>query len=211
MRALIGAMLVVWLLWSAAHGAEIPPDAQKHLPTLAAAYKTHWPQAPLKHVAAGQVEQESDWKERATLKTNRELGRGLCQMTITKSFNIYESAVKWKALKGWDWRSDPYNPLYQLTFLVLQDRCNFEAQKAISDLERWKIALVRYNAGDGRIAARRRYALAKGLRTDRWTGGLEDAHGTLENSVLYGRPLWKAVNEYPRVIIQRAAKYEGRI
>lgn len=206
-----------WVFWflvvavGSVHADPIPAAATKHLPTLAAAYKSGWPDAPLKYLACGQVEQESNWNEKATLKTSRELGRGLVQMTVTKSFNIYKDAVKYKALRSWDWEKDPYNPLYQLTFLVLQDRDNFNESKAINAEEQWKIAWVRYNAGDGRVSARRRYAIAKGLKTDRWTGGLEDAHGSLENSVLYGRPLWKAVNEYPRVIMKKAEKYKGKL
>ena len=204
-------VLILLLVPGLACAQELPPGASKNLPTLAKVYRTHWAPAPLKHVAAGQVEKESNWNERAHLHTDREDGYGLVQMTRTRSFNIYLSAVKWKALKGWDWRADPYNPEKQLTFLVLQDKCNYEASKAVSPEERWKIALVRYNAGDGRIAARRRYALGAGLPTDRWTGGLEQAHGALENSVLYGRPLWKAVNEYPRVVFKLAEKYRGKL
>lgn len=207
-----GWLFIIAGLWGNAHAADaIPPGAVKHLPTLAGAYASQWPDAPLKHVAAGQVEQESGWNERATLKTSRELGRGLVQMTITKSFNIYKDAVRYKALRDWDWQKDPFSPPKQLLFLVLQDKANYVSTKAVDAVETWKMALVKYNAGDGRIIARRRYAIAKGLPVDRWTGGLEDAHGALENSVLYDRPLWKAVNEYPRVIFKRSEKYRGRL
>ena len=132
-------------------------------------------------------------------------------MTITKSFNIYQDAVKYKLLKGWDWKNNPYDPGKQLIFLGYQDRDNFNESKAINAEEQWKIALVRYNAGDGRINARRRYAIAKGLPTDRWTGGLELAHSPMENSILYGATLWKTVNAYPELIFKKAEKYKGHI
>ena len=208
MRLTIALLL---LLATAAQGGDLPPGATRNLPHLASAYQSQWSDAPLKYVSAGQVEQESDWNEKATLHTSRELGRGLVQMTVTKNFNIYKDAVRYKALKGWDWQTDPYNPLYQLTFLVLQNKNNFAQSQAINAEERWKIALVRYNAGDGRISIRRRYAIAKGLPTDRWTGGLELAHSPAERSVLYGRPLWKTVNEYPAVIMRKAERYKGKI
>lgn len=208
---MIRAALILALTPGLVAAQDIPAGAAKNLPVLAKVYRTHWGTAPLKHVAAGQVERESNWNERAHLHTSREDGYGLVQMTVTRSFNIYLTAVKWRALRDWDWRADPYNPERQLTFLVLQDKANYEASKAVNAEERWKMALVRYNAGDGRIAARRRYALGAGLPLDRWTGGLEQAHGALENSVLYGRPLWKAVNEYPRVVFQLADKYKGRL
>lgn len=202
-------VLFILAVAGSAHGEAIPAGAVKNLPTLSKAYATAWPGAPLKYIAGGQVEQESQWNERATLRTSRELGRGLVQMTVTKNFNIYKDAVHYKELKGWNWRADPYNPLYQLMFLVRQNRDNYSASKAVNPAETWKIALVRYNAGDGRINARRRYALAVGLPVDRWSGGLELAHGPLENSVLYGRPLWKAVNAYPTEIFKKAEKYKG--
>lgn len=210
MRRGIGITIALLLMAGMAQAA-ISPGAAKDLPLLRMAFLSIWPQAPLLHIPAGQVEQESDWNEHATLKTPRELGRGLCQMTVTKNFNIYLDAVKYKALKGWDWKTSPYDPAKQLTFLAYQDRDNFTASKAINAEEQWKITLVRYNAGDGRINARRRYAIAKGIPTDRWTGGLEQAHSPLENSILYGATFWKTVNAYPTLIFKKAEKYKGHI
>lgn len=134
-------------------------------------------------------------------------------MTITSRFNIYLEAVKWKPLAGWDWESDPYNPHNQLTFLVLQNKANWTQWRpySVNDIECWKMALVSYNAGSGRVLKRRQYALAKGVKADRWTQGLEDAHSPAEDVSLYKRPLWEAVNEYPRVIFRRAKKYEGMV
>jgi hypothetical protein len=209
MRSLV--VIAGLLLTTVACAEQIPAGAVRNLPHLAAAYRAQWPDAPLKHIPAGQIEQESGWNEKAHLHTSREDGYGLGQMTVTKTFNIFTDAVKYKALKNWNWKADPYNPLYQLTFLVLQDKDNFLQTKAINAEERWKISLVKYNAGEGRINVRRRYAIAAGLPTDRWTGGLELAHGPSEVSILYGRPLWKAVNEYPKIIFQRGQKYKGAI
>ena len=208
MRREAGIIMALLLLAGVAQAA-IPPGAVKNLPVMKKAFLSIWPQAPMLHIPAGQVEQESDWNEHATLRTSRELGRGLCQMTVTKKFNIYLDAVKYKALKGWDWKNDPYNAEKQLTFLAYQDRDHYNESKAINAEEQWKITLVRYNAGDGRINARRRYAIAKGLPTDRWTGGLELAHSPLENSILYGSTLWKMVNAYPTLIFKKAEKYKG--
>jgi hypothetical protein len=208
---------ILFLAVPTAHGAPVPDRARPYLPVLGQAIAAQWPAAPCRHIPAGQVEQESGWKERATLKTSRELGRGLCQLTIAydgkgkERFNIYRDAVRCKALSGWDWQRDPYNPRYQLTFLVIQDRSNFSQVRPYSrdDAEAWRCALVCYNAGSGRWLARRRNARAMGVPADRWSGGLENAHGPAENATLYDRPLWQAVNEYPRVIFSRAEKYRG--
>lgn len=189
--------------------------AQKYLPLYRELLNEHWFGMPLPHLPCGQVEQESSWKPRATLKTSRELGRGLAQMTIayrsngSERFNIYREAVRWKALKRWDWQSAPYNERYQLTFMILQDRMNFGMMRPMfrDDVEAWKATLVCYNAGRGRVLARRAIARSRDSPTDRWTGGLDAAHGPKEDRRLYGRPLWQAVNEYPIKIFRRAEKY----
>jgi len=164
---------------------------------------------------AGQVEQESSWKDHATLKTSRELGRGLVQLTIaynrsgSERFNAYRDAVRLGPLSGWNWKADPYNPRYQLSYLVLRDRDTFKQTRLImsDDAESWKAALVAYNAGMGRVLSRRASARVLGLPTNRWSGGLEQAHRGKENTLLYGRPLWQAVNEYPVVIFRKSNKY----
>ncbi len=200
-------------------GAEIPVQARQYLPTLTAAIDSQWPRVPLRHIPAGQVEQESSWKQHATLRTSRELGRGLTQLTIAydskghERFNAYKDAVRVKALSSWDWRKDPYNARYQLMYLVVTDRGNYSIVRPYmnSDAEAMKAALVCYNAGEGRWLSRRAMAKTMGLPSDRWTGGLENAHGQKENAKLYGRPLWQAVNEYPRVIFARAEKYRNQV
>lgn len=192
--------------------------AQQYLPIYREVVSVHWPQMPMQHIPCGQVEQESSWKATATLKTPRELGRGLTQMTVaynkdgSERFNIYREAVKWRALKGWNWRQDPYNVQYQLTFLVLQDQMNYAVLRPlfINEEETWKAALVSYNAGRGRVMSRLAVARARESPADRWTSGLDQAHGPKEDRILYGRPLWQAVNEYPVKVFRRAEKYRGK-
>jgi hypothetical protein len=211
-------LLVSILFISTGHAGTID-QAKPYLPQLSSAIDAQWPAMPLRQIAAGQVEQESGWKERATLKTSRELGRGLVQMTIAydktgrERFNIYREASRMRALQAWDWQHDPYNARYQLTFLVLQDRSNFSQVRPFfaSDIEAHKGSLVCYNAGAGRWLQRRANAKRLGLPADRWDGGLDGAYSRGEAALLYGRPLYEAVNEYPRVIFKRAAKYRGLV
>ena len=212
--------LIIALLFATVAGAEpIPERARPLLPVLSASLDEHWPAAPLRHVTAGQVEQESAWKERAQLKTSRELGRGLVQLTIayradgTERFNSYRDAVRMRALSGWDWRADPFNIRYQATYLVLRDRAEFAGMRKlmVDDEQAWRAALVAYNAGQGRVLKRRAYATAAGMPADRWSGGLEHAHGPVEAALLYGKPLWQAVNHYPQTVFRKAAKYEGHL
>lgn len=212
-------VFVVSVLFISTANAGALENAQPYLPQLSGVIETHWPAMPMRYVAAGQVEQESGWREHATLKTSRELGRGLVQMTIAynasgkERFNIYRDAARMKALRGWDWQHDPYNVRNQLTFLILQDRSNFGQVRPffMNDTEAHKGALVCYNAGSGRWLQRRSHAKLMGIPPDRWDDGLDRAYGKSETAILYGRPLWQAVNEYPRVIFKRAAKYRGLV
>lgn len=219
--------LCAWLILAgtiltatAGNATSLTERAAKHLPALKGAVSEHWPDAPLRHTMAGQVEQESTWKERATLKTSRELGRGLVQLTIayhkdgTERFNAYRDAARIRALRGWDWETDPYNVRYQLTYLVLTDKANYRQMQGlrfVDATETFKAALVCYNAGPGRVLNRRALALAKGIPHDRWTGGLDRAYSSKEAVMLYGRPLYEAVNHYPQVVFKKAEKYRGRV
>lgn len=211
--------VLILVVGSIAHAAGIPERAHQYLPTLSRSINQHWAEAPYREVMPGQVEQESSWKETATLRTNRELGRGLTQLTITynrdgsERYNAYRDAVAMAPLSTWHWRSDPYNVQNQLTYLVLRDRNAFAQTRLmmINDAEAWKAALVAYNAGMGRVLSRRVNAGVMGLSRSIWTGGLEHAHGQKENAILYGRPLWQAVNEYPLLILRKASKYRGSV
>jgi hypothetical protein len=215
----IALLMVVMLLAVPRAGAVTLDNARPYLSTLSQSIDKSWPGAPLRQITAGQIEQESSWKERATLKTSRELGRGLVQMTIAydkdgkERFNIYKDAVRNRQLAAWDWQRDPYNVPYQMRFLVIQDRANFNMVRAycINDDEGWKCALVSYNAGSGRWLFRLKNARRQGLPADRWDGGLDRAYSKGEAALLYGRPLYEAVNEYPRVIFKRADKYRGLV
>jgi hypothetical protein len=201
-----------------AHG-DVLDKAKPYLPILTKAIDSEWPTLALRHVPAGQVERESEWNPKATLKTSRELGRGLVQPTISwdktgkERFNAYKDAMSYKAMRGWNWRNDPFNPGYQLKLLVLRDRDAFRQVRPfmINDEEAMKVALVFFNAGDGRYMARKNYGRLHGFKVDRWDGGLVDAHGPKENVMLYGEKLWQAVNRYPRTIQGMSNKYRGLV
>jgi hypothetical protein len=213
------ALMIAILFIAVPAGASPLDQARPYLPQLSRAIDSQWPSMPMRQIAAGQVEQESGWKAHATLKTSRELGRGLTQMTVAydskgrERFNIYREACRAKALSAWDWQRDPYNVHYQLTFLVLQDRANFVQVRPYfkDDAEAHKGSLVCYNAGSGRWLSRRNNARRLGIPADRWDGGLDRAYGKGEAALLYGRPLYAAVNEYPRVIFKRSIKYQGLV
>ena len=216
--AVFALIITILFLSFPAQGAEID-RAKPYVSTFKTAATQAWPSMPLSYIPAGQVEQESDWNPKATLKTSRELGRGLAQITIAYDakgnvrFNNFLDLVRNKAMNGWNWKDDPYNAKYQLMSLFLTDHQNFvQVRKfTMNDEEAWKCGLVCYNAGSGRWLSRRKAARTSGAPADRWTGGLENVHNSGENQALYGQPLWKAVNAYPKLIFAKALKYKGLV
>lgn len=168
-------------------------------------------------VPAAQVEQESSWKQKAELKTSREYGFGLTQITVTSRFNNFIEAQRVTGL-GTDWEHR-FDPTFQLTYMVLTDKSNFTLSKKFFDLPKDQIAgmCISYNAGPGRLSFRKAAALTvnkAGAKVDirKWFGGLDSVHSPAEDRILYDTPLWKAVNQYPdNIINKRAPKYKGLI
>jgi len=216
-RALV-VIAAGFMLASIAWGGVVE-KAKPYLSVLQEALTDYWPSCPMAAFICGQVENESGWNPHATLKTSRELGRGLTQPTIAydshghERFNAFKDAMGYKAMRGWNWKADPYNVKYQLRLLVLRDRDAFAQirKHCVNDQEAAKGAGVIYNAGEGRWMNRHTRAIVKGLPADRWTGGLELAYSDKEKALLYGEPLYQAVNRYPRRISELSTKYQGQI
>lgn len=189
--------------------AEPSVRAQRYLPILSQAFTAHWPDAPYRHYAAGQIEQESRWDERAELKTSLEHGIGLAQITQTARFDNFREAQR--IFPAWQWE-DRFNVRYQLSYAVITDRANYKRVSRLmaDDDSRWRALLVAYNAGYGTVLQRRAQAIRSGIPHDRWTGGLDQVALPYETKLLYGRPLGERRNEYPRLICDvRAPKYLG--
>lgn len=219
MRFLLAGLLIfglqIWPESGFCTPVNILVGAEKHLPTLSELTDRHWPAAPLREVMAAQIEQESRWNPRAELKTSREYGFGLAQITVTSRFdNFQEARQRLPPLQGWQWE-DRHNPRYQMTYLVMTDRANFRQVERLfeSNIHRWAGALVAYNAGMGTVLQRRALALrTMPSASSKWFGGLDSVRLPCEQRLLYGRSLGEMRNEYPRLIIKvRASKYRGKL
>lgn len=212
----INAVMILALVTSC-FADDIMVKAKPYLPTVVSLVHNIWPAMPKKQIIPRQVQQESSWNPKATLNTKRELGRGFAQITIAydqnhkERFNNFKNAVHIKGLREWNWRKDPYNVKYQLTYLILMDKSNYATVRPymINDDEALKTMLVSYNAGEGRWMIRRTYAKANGIPADRWTGGLDQACKPSEKSTkIYGESLCEMVNDYPRIIFNGSDKYK---
>ena len=187
--------------------SKILERAKPYLPLLCQLVDKYWKGAR-KDYLAGQIEQESLWNPYAELKTSREYGVGLSQITVTKRFNKFEEAKKrYKELRNWAWE-DRFDPKYQLTFLVLEDKrlfkltgfCNY------SEKDNYACAFVSYNAGFGTVLKRK--AIAPKRYRNRWFGGLE-LICPYSKIKLYKYNLCDLQNRYPYLIIFiRSPKYK---
>ena len=197
----------------------VPANAVQHLPTLRTVIESHWADAPYRSVFAGQVEQETCvslkhkkcWSPYAELKTEREYGFGLGQITVTKSFDNFQEARKLdSSLKNWQWENR-YNAEFQLRTLVLTDRFNFGKFVWASDpYERMAFALGAYNGGVGGVLSDRRVcSTLPNCDPSRWFGNVEHTSRKAKVAVKgYGKSFFEINREYVRNILTlRRNKY----
>lgn len=219
MRVFAALFICLLLTVPASASDKISSQARDLLPLLASVITSQWPACPQPWVIAGKIEQESNWKTEAELKTSREYGFGLGQVTIaynadgTERFNNFTRALRVTMMgKTITW-AKRFDPRFQLTYSVLSDRSNFAAAGKFFDDDESKTAgmLVAYNAGLGAIMRRKAVAIQLGMTPPRkWFGGLSEIHARCEERLLYGVPLYKRINEYPRLILHvRSPKYKA--
>ena len=187
----LGLALLTGMLFlafaSRATAAELPPGAVKYLPALAAEQATHWPDAPLRSAIAAQIEQETCpslksakcWNPRTELKTSREYGFGLGQLTVTPKFDNFAEARKLHgSLRDWKFE-DRFDAERQLRVVVLMDRAAFNRLPFVGDQrERLAMTFSAYNGGLGGVLQDRRLcAKVTGCDPDRWFGHVETTSG----------------------------------
>lgn len=199
-----------------------PAAAVPLLPLLQAEQRAWWPDHPRPSALGGQVEQETCpslthrkcWSPRAELRTSRERGVGLGQITRTARFDaLAELRAQYpRQLAGWSWDDATlYDARLQLRALVLMDLRNWRALRDVpAALERLAMALAAYSGGQGGLASdRRACAATPGCDPARWWGHVEHTSLKAKTAVAgYGKS-WFAINrEYPRNIIHvRRVRY----
>lgn len=197
----------------------IPKAALPLLPILAAEIASHAPNLPLP-VLAGQIEQETCitlthakcWNPRAELKTAREYGVGLGQLTKTAQFDNIEAAKALHAsLAAWGW-SDRYNATYQIRALVLMDARELASLAPAADTpdDAIAFALSAYNGGRGGVFKDRTICAATaGCNPRRWFGHVERYSFRAQKAVHgYGKSFFEINREYVRNILGvRQARY----
>lgn len=183
----LGLSILTGLLFLAVAGRasanELPPMAHHYLPVLQAEIAGKWPAVPMRSALAAQVEQETCpslksakcWNPRTELKTSREYGFGLGQLTVTSRFDNFAEARKLDtSLRDWRWE-DRFDAARQLRTMVLMDKDAFRRLAMVADeRERFAMAFSAYNGGLGGVLADRRVcAQVPGCDPGRWFGHVE--------------------------------------
>jgi hypothetical protein len=212
MCIVVAAMLSV--LGPSARAAELPPNARLYLPVLIQEQQQWWSLGDVS-VMAAQVEQETCitlkhskcWSPRAELRTSRERGVGLGQITKTARFDALAEmrAANPQALAAWSWDSpNLYDPRLQLTALVLMDRRNYTTiQGAATELDHQAMMLVAYNAGPGRVISDRAMCGATpACDRRRWFDNAEHTSVLPKQPASgYGQSFYAISRHYPRAIL----------
>ena len=198
--------------------ATVPERASLHIPALKSQISQVWPSVPIPASLAGQIEQETCasptskkcWNPKAELKTSREYGVGLGQITVTSRFNNFEEVKKLDAkLKSWKWE-ERYDPARQLRAVVLMDRAAFAKLSFASDYERMAFMFSAYNGGMGGVMQDRRLALSKGADPNKWFGNVEVySFKSKTKAQGYGQSFFEVNRGYVRNVLKvRMWKYQ---
>jgi hypothetical protein len=185
--------LCVAPVWNA-HSAPInpatyvPANAKVYLPTLKKEQVTLWPNNQQPWYLAALIEQESCvsltskrcWNPNSSLKTYREEGAGLGQ--ITRTFNkdgsvradyLQDQVRQHSELEGWNWGNVYERPDLQIRSIVLMNRSNYSSlqRMGVAGTELPLFGDAAYNGGVGGVSNDRRLcALTKGCNPAVWFG-----------------------------------------
>jgi hypothetical protein len=198
---------------------KLPGDAAIYLPILVSEIDTYWPNLYPREYMAAKIDQESNWKVNAHLRTQREHGCGFGQFTIAyrKDGSVRFDALSEtkrldKSLADWDWQ-DCTNALYQLRGTVLKTKSEERSCVAImrDNINAKACGAAKYNGGAGSINKRVRFCRATpGCEPDLWTDNLEKQCPQSQVKVKgYGESFCEINSKYPARVFARMKKFNG--
>lgn len=229
----LGVCIVIYgllgLFGSAARADTIPPRAHALLPQVAVAINQHWPGIPMREYVPGLIEHESCitlthsrcWSPTSRLKTAREEGAGLGQLTRAwhpdgrlRFDALSEMRDAHPALAGLDWATIYQRPDLQIAALILKVRADYQALRDVADPgQRLAMADAAYNGGRAGLQRERRACqLSAGCDPGQWWGHVE-AHCLKSRQPLYaGRSACDINRHHVRdVVTVKAPKYRGLV
>lgn len=223
------------LLASAANAQDvkthIPANAHKHLPTLSAQVKEVWPAffapnyfgALIEHESCISLKHSRCWSPTSRLKTEREEGAGLGQLTraYRKDGSIRFDALEEsrrldpKGLRDMRWDNIYQRPDYQMRVIILMTRQAWNRLSTLvpGSMERLAMTDAAYNGGLGGVLNERRAcATRRGCDPNQWFGHVE--HTCMKSKQpLYGTRSACDINRHHvhDVLHNRMPKYKGLI
>lgn len=198
----------------------IPAKAPAVIALLQGLLPTYWPAMPEPSFLAAQIEQETClslrhpkcFDARAELRTSREYGFGLGQLTITARFNAFEEVQRLHPdLAGWRF-ADRYDARRQLIALIVKDRQHHRAcgKLMVDPTETLACTAAQYNGGAGGFYADQRICgNTAGCDPARWFGHVEHTSTKAKKPASgYGRSFFEINRDYVRQVVHvRRAKY----
>lgn len=220
-------ILLCAIFHSISFAADIPPRAKQYLPQVKEAIRiSEFPKQYPAFIPA-QIEQETCitpthskcWNPRAELKTSREYGFGLGQITIaynsdgTERFNVFKELTANKKFANWSWENR-YDPTFQIRAIIFKDQlsCNKMQFTIQNEFEKLAFCAAGYNGGYSGVLKDRLLCVNKeGCDPSRWFGGVE-LYSTKSKTPMkeYGnKSVFQINREYPYNILKvRMPKYE---
>ncbi len=218
---------IILILMSTSSRAGVPPPAAiPLLPILKAQQLQFWPDMPMPSALGAQVEQETCislkhrwcWNPRAELKTSREQGVGLGQLTRafrangSTRFDSLSELVDThpEELRGLSWENR-YDPTLQLRALVLKNLQGCRLVRQASTPVDWlAMCFAAYNGGLGGLNSdRRSCAGTPGCNPGKWFGHVERTSLKAKTAVPgYGKSFFEINREYvTNVLVTRRPRY----
>lgn len=202
--ALMGLGLVLTLATAQAFSQSlyIPEQAKLHIPTVKSEVSQFMPDfkpqayfgALIEHESCISLKHSKCWNPSSQLKTDREEGAGLSQ--ITRAYNkdgslrfdlLTEMKTRHAELRELSWSNVYQRPDLQIRTMVLLSKANYNKLSMIPDhTERMAMMDASYNGGIGGLFNERRACgLAKGCDSTKWFYNVEN-YCLKSKKVLYG-------------------------
>lgn len=230
-RFLRASAALILLAAAPALASDIPPQAFQYLPTLTAQVQSVLPGFHAPEYFGGLIEHESGcpgikrmcWNPKARLKSQREEGAGLSQITRaykddgTLRFDSLAETRKLdpRGLNELRWDNVYDRPDLQMRVMVVMTRQNWNRAGKLTTDRGYQLQLtdLAYNAGFGRVLNdMRACSLQAGCNPQQWKGHVERTC-TASTRPLYGTRSACDISRHHvhDVIDVRMPKYKGRV
>ena len=210
---------------------DIPEQAMQYLPILSAQVKDLMPTFFAPHYFGALIEHETGcpaiksmcWNPKARLKSKREEGAGLSQITRTFKengglrFDALEETRKLdpRGLNELRWDTVYERPDLQMRVMVIKSRQNWNMVGKITKDKYIQLMLtdLSYNAGFGRVLNdMRACSLKKGCDPHTWSGHVEGTCTASKKPLYGGRSACDICRHHVHDVVEtRMPKYRGRL